>query len=440
MTSKSPQSNTPQSNTQQCFVYIQLPETLETVTAGRYQLESQDGVPIGKFVYGRSYRENAKAVPLDPFDLPIVPRTFETARMRGIFGALRDASPDSWGRSVIERQLKRTELSEVDYLLHSPEDRAGALSFGLHVDPPGPARRFNRVLQLEILLREADRYIQDAAPAGNADAAVAEQVEALVNPGTSLGGARPKNVVEDDDGLWVAKFPHPEDRWNNPRVEGAMLALARACDLHVAQSRVQVVAGRDVLLVKRFDRVKQNGGYLRHRMVSGLTVLRTQDSHRDRERWSYPLLADELKRWSHRPDDDLRELYRRMVFSALVSNTDDHPRNHALIAPRQSFELSPAYDITPMPLVSIERRDLAMTIGKFGRYANRTNLVSSAGAFRLSEEEAACLFDAMAATVKDRWYATFRREGVSEKDCEVVSRAFVYEGLFLNPNEISPVA
>jgi len=432
-------SKPPQSNTKQCFVYIQLPETFEIVTAGRYQLESQDGVPVGRFVYGRSYRENAQAVPLDPFDLPIVPRTFETAKMRGIFGALRDASPDSWGRSVIEKQLERTDLSEIDYLLHSPEDRAGALSFGLHVNPPGPTRRFNRVLQLEALLSEADRYIRDAAPANNPDAAIAEQVEALVNPGTSMGGARPKNVVEDDDGLWVAKFPHPEDRWNNTRVEGAMLALARECGIRVAQSRVQVVAGRDVLLVKRFDREKKDGGYLRHRMVSGLTVLRTEDSHRERERWSYALLADELKRWSHRPDADLRELFGRMVFSALVSNTDDHPRNHALIAPGQSFELSPAYDITPMPHVSVERRDLAMTIGKFGRYANRANLVSSAGAFRLNKEEAAALFDAMTATVKGRWYATFRREGVSERDCETVSRAFVYEGLFLDPTLVSPV-
>lgn len=427
------------SKSQECFVYIQLPQTFETVTAGRYEVETRDGVPVGRIVYGRSYRENARAVPLDPFNLPIVPRTFQTARMRGIFGALRDASPDSWGRGVIEKQLKRTDLSEIDYLLHSPEDRAGALSFGLNVAPPAPTRRFNRVLQLEALLREADRYMQDAAPATDADPAVAEQVEALVNPGTSLGGARPKNVVEDEDGLWVAKFPHPEDRWNAPRVEGAMLALAHECGVRVAQSRVQAVAGRDVLLLKRFDREKRAGGYLRHRMVSGLTLLGAEDSHRNRERWSYVLLADELKRWSHRPDDDLRELYRRMVFSALVSNTDGHPRNHALIAPGQSFELSPAYDLTPTPHISVERRDLAMTIGKFGRYANRINLVSSAGAFRLREAEATVLFDAMARIIRHRWYAVFRREGVSEKDCEMVRGSFVYAGLFLDPAAVSPV-
>lgn len=426
------------SKAQECFVYIQLPGTLETVTAGRYHLELHDGVPVGRFVYGRSYRDNPHAVPLDPFDLPVVARTFETAKMAGIFGALRDASPDTWGRSVIEKRLRRTDLSEIDYLLHSPEDRAGALSFGLNVAPPGPVRNFNRVLQLEVLLREAERYIHDEAPAAPSPAA-AEQIEALIQPGTSLGGARPKNVVEDEDGLWVAKFPHPDDRWNATRVEGATLALARECGLQVAESRVQTVAGRDVLLVKRFDRTKTEAGYLRHRMVSGLTVLRSEDSHRDRDRWSYVLLADELKRWSQRPDRDLRELFRRMVFSALVSNTDDHPRNHALIAPGRSFELSPAYDLTPMPHISVERRDLAMTIGQFGRYANRSNLLSSAGAFRLREEEASEIVSAMVEIVRSRWYAVFRREAVSEKDRETVSRAFVYDGLFLDPNAISPV-
>ena len=427
------------SRRQECFVYIQLPETFETVTVGRYQLETLDGAPVGRFVYGRSYRKMANAVPLDPFELPIVARTFETAKMGGIFGALRDASPDTWGRRVIERQLGRTELSEIDYLLHSPEDRAGALSFGLNVVPPAPVRRFNRVLQLELLLREADRYMRDAAPESSVEAGVAEQVEALLHPGTSLGGARPKNVVEDEDGLWVAKFPHPDDRWNFPRVEAATLALARESGLRVAESRVRSVAGRDVLLVKRFDREKRADRYLRYRMVSGLTVLRAEDSQGDRERWSYSLLADELKRWSHRPDEDLRELFRRMVFSALISNTDDHPRNHALIAPGRSFELSPAYDLTPTPHISAERRDLAMIIGQFGRYANRSNLISAAGAFRLRQQEAESVFDEMAERVRNRWYALFRREGVSERDCQTVSRAFVYDGLFLDPNAISPV-
>ena len=426
------------SKRQECFVYLQLPGEMKTVTAGRYELEITDDVPVGRFVYGRSYRDNPRAVPFDPFDLPVVPRTFETGKMRGIFGALRDASPDHWGRSIIEKQLKRVDLSEIDYLLHSPEDRAGALSFGLNQTPPGPVRQFNRAIQLEQLLQEADQFMRDGEPPNGADPALAAQVEALILPGTSLGGARPKNVVEDTEGLWVAKFPHPEDRWNVPRVEAATLALARQCDIKVAESRVVDVAGRDVLLVGRFDRVKTDQGYLRHRMVSGLTILRSEDSHRDRERWSYPLLADELKRWSHRPDEDLRELYKRTVFNALISNTDDHPRNHAAIAPGTSFELAPAYDLTPFPNISEERRDLAMTVGRFGRYANRSNLLSSAGAFRLSDAEAMTIIDPMTEIVKSTWHAAFRRQGVTEADCEKLSRAFAYPGFFLDPEAATP--
>src|SRR6185437_2047810 len=186
------------------------------------------------------------------------------------------------------------------------------------------------------------------------------QVQELVQPGTSLGGARPKNVVEDDEGLWIAKFPEKNDRWNNARVESAMLQLARECGLQTCDTRVVSVAGGDVLLVRRFDRVKTKGGYYRHRFVSALTILDAGETTGERTRWSYLLLADELRRRSHRVAEDLRELFCRMVFNALISNTDDHPRNHGLIEPRRDFELAPAYDLTPNSLSSPGHRDLAL--------------------------------------------------------------------------------
>ena len=158
--------------------------------------------------------------------------------------------------------------------------------------------------------------------------------------GTSMGGARPKTVVEDKDGLWLAKFNRPDDKWNHARVEHAMLVLSRNCGIHAAHSKVIQVAGRDVLLVKRFDREKAKEGYLRSRMVSALTLLRTEDSHRSRDKWSYVLLSEELRRVSTEPKRDAAELFRRMCFNALISNTDDHPRNHALIARDQDWILS----------------------------------------------------------------------------------------------------
>jgi serine/threonine-protein kinase HipA len=168
-------------------------------------------------------------------------------------------------------------------------------------------------------------------------------------------------------------------------------------------------------------------------MLSALTLLRAGDSYQDRGRWSYVLLAEELRRVSREPKRDASELFRRMTLNALISNTDDHPRNHAVIAPDQDFRLSPAYDLTPIPQVGVERRDLALVIGDYGRYANAHNLISQSVRFLLEREEAVRVVDEMEACVRSRWYAIARREGVTELDCGQISRAFVYEGFRYPP-------
>lgn len=123
----------------ECYVYITLPGQTEPVTAGRYRLETnRQGVATGKFVYGKSYLARPDAVPLDPVELKLGTQVYETVAMKGVFGALRDAGPDYWGRRVIERHAGKPELSELDYLLYSPDDRAGALGFGLNQEPPAP--------------------------------------------------------------------------------------------------------------------------------------------------------------------------------------------------------------------------------------------------------------------------------------------------------------
>jgi len=413
----------------ECFVYIVLPGTSTFVTAGRFVLEpNRAGVPVGRFVYGKRYLDNPDAVPIDPVELKLSSGTYRTAALKGVFGALRDAGPDYWGRRVIEKQTGLPALGEIDYLLYSADDRAGALGFGLGPNPPAPRRSFNQTLDLHRLIEIADRLI-----AGEAEANTPEvnQIQDLMLIGTSMGGARPNAVVEDADGLWIAKFNRPDDRWNSARVEHAMLVLARACGLTVSHSRVQTVGDREVLLVKRFDRERTDAGYLRARMVSGLTLLRTEDTSQHRDRWSYVLLAEELRRISGQPKADAIELFRRMVFNALISNTDDHPRNHAAIARDRDWRLSPAYDLTPSTPVSLERRDLAMTCGDYGRYANAANLLSQCARFHLKHEEAKAIIDTMEAQVKATWYETARREGVSERDCEAIRTAFAYPGFRL---------
>jgi serine/threonine-protein kinase HipA len=183
-----------------------------------------------------------------------------------------------------------------------------------------------------------------------------------------------------------------------------------------------------VLLVKRFDREKAQGGYHRARMVSGLTLLRADDSHRSRDLWSYILLAEELRRVCEAPQRQVHELFKRMSFNALISNTDDHPRNHTAIAKNKDWKLSPAYDLTPSTPISLEQGDLALTCGDQGRIARASNLLSQCHRFLLSREEATAIIKNMTNTVREAWYRVARSAGVTEIDCKTIEGAFVYPG------------
>ncbi len=409
----------------ECYVYMTLPAETDPVTAGRFELsKDRRGSALGRFVYGKSYLARDNAVAMDPLELKLSGETYETTRLNGVFGALRDAGPDYWGRRVIEKRAGVPQLGELDYLLNSADDRAGALGFGLAQQPPAPRRMFNKTVELarlqeiaEALMREEDVKTEEAA-----------QVQDLMLIGTSMGGARPKAVVEDHDGLWIAKFNRPDDRWNNTRVEHAMLELAKSCGISAAASRIQTIAGKDVLLIKRFDREKTAKGYTRSRMISGLTLLRAEESAEGRDRWSYVLLSEELRRVVREPKGDAAELFRRMTFNALISNLDDHPRNHALIARERAWQLSPAYDLTPSPVIAQERRDLAMVVGDQGRFANATNILSQHARFLLDEAEAVAIVSDMTEQVRASWYDVARMHGVTEKDAVTIRGAFVYEG------------
>ena len=417
----------------ECYVYIVLPGKTEFVTAGRFRLsKTRDGDFLGAFVYGRHYLERSDAVELDPVELRVATRVYETARMEGFFGAIRDSMPDYWGRRVIEKHSGLTVLDEFDYLMEGPDDRAGALSFGIGVQPPAPHRKFNQAIDLERLQASADSIFEDHPGPG---AVSMIQAEELLDPGTSMGGARPKATVKDGHSLWIAKFSQKEDRWNYSRVEHALLKLAAQCGINTVDSRIETINGRDIILVRRFDREWAETGYRRHRMVSALTLLKASDNPDERKSWSYLLLADEIRRTSANPEKDLHELFSRLCFNAATSNLDDHPRNHAILAKDRSWCLSPAFDLTPSPVVALDRRDLAMTCGKFGRYANKANLLSEHGRFMLSTEEATAIFDNITETVRKEWLPAMRRTGASEADCEAIKSAFLYEGLFYEGEE-----
>lgn len=412
----------------ECFVYITLPGETSAVTAGKFLLsQNARNDAFGQFVYRGKYLDDPRAVEIDPVELKLSKRTYETVRLNGMFGALRDAGPDYWGRRVIEKHAGKAQLGELDYLLESPDDRAGALGFGLNTEPPAPKRKFNQTIDLEKLQALADALVKDELP----NDPLAQQVQDLMPLGTSMGGARPKAVVQADGALWVAKFNRADDSWNNTRVEYAMLQLARECGIVTVESRIETVGGKDVLLVKRFDREKTSKGYTRARMVSGLTILRADEAPGARQNWSYPVLVEELRRIVEEPKKDAKELFRRVCFNALISNTDDHPRNHAIIAKEKSWKLSPAYDLTPSTPISLERRDLALDCGDQGRYANAKNILSQHARFLLERPEAEKIVNDMKAQVEGTWYDTMRAHGVAEQDAERLRSAFVFPGFSL---------
>ncbi len=410
----------------QCYVYITLPGQTKAVTAAKYELANLDKNPIGRFVYGKSYIDRPDAVEIDPVELRLGARIGPTTKLNGVYGALRDASPDYWGRLIIERACKVAKLDEMEYLLQSSEARAGALSFGHNNAPPAPDRSFNTILNLEALQKIALAILEDKE---KGDAAKAEQAKRLLLEGTAMGGARPKAVVEDEEGLWIAKFNKPDDRWDQAKVEHTMLQLAKACGITVAQSRITTIGHRNVLLVKRFDREKVEDGYLRARMISALTLLRSEDTMEARSRgeWSYLALVEALRRVCADPRRDARELFRRICFNAAASNTDDHARNHAIIAMDKSWKLSPAYDLTPTPAIGMERY-LQMIAGDQGTRASAENLLSQASRFLLRPDEAQAIVADVADRVRGQWYGIARKEHVTEGDCEIIRPAFENEG------------
>ncbi len=409
----------------QVYIYIQLPGTLKSIPAAVLKVQAlSDGMRIGRFRYGDRYLQHAQAIALDPYQLPLDKVVYEFTKLKGIPGAVRDASPDAWGRRVIEFKLEKAagELEELDYLLHGPQDNTGNLGFGLNVEPPPPKRQYNRTYQLVELVKAA-QAIEDGQ---SISASLLQQFD----PGTSMGGARPKATIEDSQYLWLGKFPARGDRCNLQRIEYATLELARRCGLNVAQARLQTIGDIDVLMVQRFDRDYTDSGYLRFGFVSGLTVLNCDDNYLDRARWSYPLFADNLRRWSDKPEVDCVELFRRMVFNAAVTNNDDHPRNHALLHRQRGWRLSPAYDLVPTPLVSLERRDLALSVGNFGRTASIYNLLSQVGRFGLAIKDARDQINHIVKIVQ-QWRKVFLNCGVSVHDMNYIAPAILPECFFI---------
>jgi serine/threonine-protein kinase HipA len=406
---------------QTTYVFIYLPGQVHPTVAGRFDWEPAITPHVGEFVYAESYLANTTAVPLDPIALPLRAQVFATTLSSGFFGVFRDAIPDDWGRHVALKLSGNSFQTDFDYLWLHTADRIGALAFGKSPRAPVEEKPLLEWEQLEQLaLLDALQNIDRDIPLTPAD----QEAALAFGVGTSAGGARPKLSVRKNGNVWLAKLNRHSDRFNVVRVECAMLDLAAACGICVPEHGVERVHGQDIFLVKRFDRAVTPEGILRHRMVSAGTVFQADESAaRSSYAGSYPRLARELSRWTVTGDLDRRELFRRVAFNSLASVTDDHERNHALIAENTHFRLSPAFDLVPQP-GNTQRRYLALTVGDFGALAARQNLISSRDAFGLSPREANGIIDEVQEVVRARWRKNCTDCGVGDTDIARIEGCF----------------
>ena len=408
--------------TSEIFVWAYLPGDVEPTLCGRFEHRTSAAGLTGVFAYDTSYLQNPSAIAVDPIALPLRAEQFSTTLSNGVFGALLDAMPDSWGRHVIDTGDWRQEFP-ARYMLHTAGDAVGNLAFSQSSTEIPVTRRPIGVD--DIGLAGAVVYDLDKHPT-----LVFPDMVEWVWANTAMGGARPKLTVEKDGRLWLAKFPtsHDDPLLPMAKLEAAMLDLARRCGINSAIA--QVVDGDglhgDVLLVERFDRgpVNGNGMARRDAFLSARTLFECTGFRSDYS-GSYVRLASELGRYSCQSEPDQAELFRRMVFNALISNTDDHDRNHGLVADDLpgSYRLSPAYDLVPQRQGTNVRYQ-AMVVGRQLHLATKENLLSECEAFSLRQRNAEEIYEQVAEQIAANWRESLAAQCVADKGIAMVEGCF----------------
>ncbi len=409
----------------EAYVWIWLPGETEPVVAGRL---TQEGERL-LFTYGTSYRRRKNAIPIYEPELPLRQGLIEPLPGLSMAGCIRDGSPDAWGRRVIINRLvgakaAETEvrnITELTYLLDSGSDRIGALDFQESATEYVP--RLKAEASYDELLEAAER-IEKGVP-------LTPALDQALNHGTSIGGARPKALIDRGDRKLIAKFSSSTDLYSVVKAEFLAMQLAAACGLNIAPVSMIEAGGKDVLLIERFDRVKANGGWQRKAMISALTMLQLDEMMTRYA--SYEDLAEIVRHRFTAPKDTLKELYGRIVFNILCGNTDDHARNHAAFWDGKMLTLTPAYDICPQGRTGNEATQ-AMLIKGDNRMSTLAGCLAAAPDFLLGEDDAATIIEQQITTIATEWDSICEDAKLTETDQKLFAgrqflNAYCIEGL-----------
>lgn len=403
----------------EAFVWIWLPQETSPVVAGKLTADNGNLV----FNYGRSYLERKRTISLYEAELPLRSGLLPLKGGLSMPGCIRDASPDAWGRRVlINRLIGRTgpgtdtaQLDELSYLLESGSDRVGALDFQRSPTVYEPRDPVNATLEE---LQEAAERVEKGLP-------LSPDLDQALYHGSSIGGARPKALLEDATKKYIAKFSSSSDLYSVVKAEFIAMRLAALAGLNVAPVSLVRAAGKDVLLIERFDRLLTAQGWTRRSMVSALTLFGFDE-------WlaryaSYETLAEIIRHGFTDAAATLRELFSRLVFNILCGNTDDHARNHAAFWDGAMLTLTPAYDICPQGRAGNEASQ-AMLISENNRMSRLVGCVNAAHHFLLSREDALAIADRQKRIITEHWTTV-----CDEAPLSAVERTLFWGRQFLNP-------
>jgi serine/threonine-protein kinase HipA len=406
------------------LVYVDLDGVPHLV--GRLWARVRKNKEGASFEYNDAWLEHPNRFSLEPA-LKLGPGPFHTVADTPMFGAIGDSAPDRWGRALMRRMERRRAeregqaprtLHEMDYLLLvDDEARVGALRFAETEGGPflrqEEVKRIPPLVELPKLLSAAEHVI--------AETDTEEDLRLLFAPGSSLGGARPKASVREKDGhLAIAKFPRKDDEINTVLWEAVALALAQKAGIPVPSGRVETVLGKPVLLLRRFDR----DGTRRIPFLSAMSMLGAKDN----ETRSYLEIVDALRQHGAAPKADMEALWRRIVFSILISNTDDHLRNHGfLYEGSDGWRLSPAYDLNPVP-TDVKPRILTTAINEDDGTASLALAMDVAKYFEL-ETAPAREIAAQVGKAVSKWRNEAARHGLSKNEIDRMASAFEHKDL-----------
>lgn len=397
----------------------------EAQRAGTLYAPSRPGRSPVTFEYADEWLDNPNRFSLEPA-LTLGRGVFAPKEGASIFGSIGDSAPDSWGRKLMQRAERRRAdaegrahrtLTDLDYLLGvSDVARLGAMRFRREPDEPFQAATdagVPHLVELGRLMGVTDRIYRNEE--------TDEDLQIIFAPGSSLGGARPKVSIIDQHGrLSIAKFAKEDDDYRIEFWESVALRLAEECGLTVSRHELVTVAGRSILLSKRFDR----DGETRIPFLSALSMMQLQDGNRG----SYPELVDLLAQNGAQVAQDSVELYQRMILNILISNVDDHLRNHGFLWENKTgWKLSPIYDVNPVP-VDVKPRILSTNIDLDDATCDIDLGLSVAQYFGLKHEDAKAVIRRTADTVR-QWRDVARVLGATASEIDRMASAFEHRDL-----------